>query len=381
MATSSAKRHRVFRSSRHIVGYWENGEFVLHQFASGRRAVVHLDALQVLNACREWTPLDAIVKSVPSMPAAWVRRAVKRLADASFIHRSDDRYSSVELAYDRWGAWGPVAAFFHSATRGVEWPDPELREQLELQLRAKADLVRPPAPVKTQRRLKQVALPSPRSTGEFPSVLLARRTWRGFSKVPVSLVDLSTLLWLTSGVQMWGESSAGEPVPFKTSPSAGAKHPIELYVLARNVRGLPRGIYHYACDQHRLGLVSRGLTTSQIQRFLGNQWQFRDAGLVVVMTAVVARTQWTYSTPRAFRSVLAEAGHVCQTFCLVATWLNLAPFCTMALADHAVEKALKIDGVAEIVLYAAGASRKPANGRWVQWPSHAPGRPYLPPNH
>jgi SagB-type dehydrogenase family enzyme len=194
------------------------------------------------------------------------------------------------------------------------------------------------------------------------------------------LRDLSTLLWFTAGVQRWGTTSAGERVPFKTSPSAGAKHPIELYVFARNVRGLRKGIYHYASDKHRLGLVARGVSARRLERYLGNQWQFREAGAVVMMVAVMARTRWTYPGPRAYRSILAEAGHVCQTFCLVATWLNLAPFCTMALADAAVEQVLDIDGVGTAALYAAGVGVKPEHGRWIQWPEHEPGKPYTPVN-
>src|SRR5439155_333967 len=65
------------------------------------------------------------------------------------------------------------------------------------------------------------------------------------------------------------------------------------------------------------------------------------------------------------------AGHVCQTFCLVATWLKLAPFCTQALADSRIEQDLGANGVDEILLYAAGVGTRPADGRWVQWPSTA----------
>ena len=52
--------------------------------------------------------------------------------------------------------------------------------------------------------------------------------------------------------------------------------------------------------------------------------------------------------------MLLEAGHFCQTFCLVATWLGLAPFCTAALVDEQVEKDLGLNGATETVLYAAG---------------------------
>ena len=82
---------------------------------------------------------------------------------------------------------------------------------------------------------------------------------------------------------------------------------------------------------------------------------------MMLMTAVFPRTQWKYPFARAYRVVLAEAGHLCQTFCLTATWLGLAPFCTMALADSRIEKDLKLDGVTESVLYVAGVGTRPAN--------------------
>src|SRR6266566_2232899 len=52
--------------------------------------------------------------------------------------------------------------------------------------------------------------------------------------------------------------------------------------------------------------------------------------------------------------VWGVTGHLCQTFCLVATWLGLAPFCTAALKDTLIERDLGIDGIRESVLYVAG---------------------------
>jgi len=157
------------------------------------------------------------------------------------------------------------------------------------------------------------------------------------------------------------ESRKAGDSPCKTSPSGGALHPAEAYLLARNVQGVPRGIYHYDALGHRLQEIRRGATPRPRSR---NYWQgsggFRDAAFVVFLAAVFHRTQWKYDYPRAYRAVLAEAGHLCQTFCLTATWLGLAPFCTMAFADTRIEKALSLDGISESVLYAMGAGTKPA---------------------
>jgi SagB-type dehydrogenase family enzyme len=80
------------------------------------------------------------------------------------------------------------------------------------------------------------------------------------------------------------------------------------------------------------------------------------------LSAVFARTRWKYDYARAYRAVLIEAGHLCQTFCLTATSIGLAPFCTMAFADSKIEKALGIDGISESALYVAGAGMPPKSG-------------------
>jgi SagB-type dehydrogenase family enzyme len=182
------------------------------------------------------------------------------------------------------------------------------------------------------------------------------------------LDDLATLLGLTWGVQRWVNFPGIGRVALKTSPSAGARHPIEVYVLAVNVENLPRGIYHYAPDNHHLELLKRNSSPRDIVKFLGNQWWYASAGALMLMTAVFPRTQWKYPDAAAYRTVMIDAGHVCQTFCLVATWLGLAPFCTMAFDQALVEKELAIDGVGESVVYAAGVGSPPSGADWAPWP-------------
>jgi len=65
---------------------------------------------------------------------------------------------------------------------------------------------------------------------------------------------------------------------------------------------------------------------------------------------------------RAYRAVLIDAGHLCQTFCLAATWLGLAPFCSMAFADSRIEQDLQLDGVRESLIYVAGVGARPRGG-------------------
>jgi SagB-type dehydrogenase family enzyme len=263
--------------------------------------------------------------------------------------------------------WHPLAALFHFATKDAEWVTEGQRRVREAALVAKARSSPPPAAYKPTSS-RERALPRREKDGEFRDVLLARRTWRGFGRRSIEIEDLGTLLDITFGVQMVGQAGKGVTALFKTSPSGGARHPIEAYVLAIRVNGLDRGLYHYSPQSRGLHLIRRGASAAQAVKYLCGQSWFRGTAVVVLMTAVLPRLWWRYGHPRAYRAVLLEAGHVCQTFCLAATWLGLAPFCTMALDDSRIERDLGIDGVHEALVYAAGVGTRPSDGRWVQWP-------------
>ncbi len=140
----------------------------------------------------------------------------------------------------------------------------------------------------------------------------------------------------------------------KTSPSGGARHPGEVYLMALRVKGLRAGLYHYHPARHQLTTITTNVTRDTARRYCAYQGYVRNAAALFLMTAVFPRTMWKYRHARAYRVVLLDAGHLCQTFCLVATWLGLAPFCTAALKDTLIEKDLGIDGIRESVLYVAG---------------------------
>jgi SagB-type dehydrogenase family enzyme len=222
-----------------------------------------------------------------------------------------------------------------------------------------------PAPTKRYRGAAAVHLPKPVG-GDFADVLLARRTWRRFSRSKdVTLAELATLLSLSLGVQQWVDASPRR-LPLKTSPSGGARHPIEGYVVvAKSIPGLAAGIYHYDGGRHRLERLRARVTRSRIASYYPSSGHFAAANVHIFLTAVLSRQVWRYPYARAYRAALAEAGHVCQTFCLTATWLGLAPFCLMGLADSRLEKDLGLDGIIESVVYAAGVGHRPKGTSWA----------------
>ena len=365
-----------YQTSPDLLCSWQDSMLALHDLPRGRRLAITTLALGVLAFCRIPRTIRDVSREFPALTSSAARQALEELVRHGLMRRAGA--GSNQSALQPWQPWAPAASFFHFATKDVPWASGQALQDLEDTSARRFLETGGPSPIKRVRSRTRIALTRSRATGEFAEVLLARRTWRAFSKAPVRFEALSQLLDLTFGVRHWAESEGGERVLLRTSPSAGACHPIEAYVIARSITGLPSGLYHYEADHHELALMRRGATAPQIERFLSGQWWYRTAAAVVLMTAVLPRVWTRYPYARAYRSVLLDAGHICQTFCLTATWLKLAPFCTMALADTRIERHLKIDGVNEVLIYAAGVGNRPAGGH-VQWPDRPPGKTYLAP--
>ena len=344
-----------FRRSTHLVSFWRGRFLFVRNYATGRESIVPPSTTDQLDFFSDWrTTSDFAAQHGLANAAA--RREVARLLREDLLQSSDRDPSPRERAMDRWTTWNPAAGFFHNVTRDNLYIDPLEGEQL---LHEKAKSVPVPARVKRFPGARSQALPRVRAIGEFPRVLLTRRTWRQFSKRPVTLDAFATLLGLTGGIHEWATVPGQAAFPLKTSPSGGARHPIEIYLLARRVQGVAPGLYHYAGDAHRLEFVKARRGTASVRRYLPTQFWYEDAAALVFFASLYERYQWKYADARAYRATLIEAGHQCQTFCLVATWLGLAPFCSMALADSEIDGDLGLDGVSESVLYAAGVGVRP----------------------
>lgn len=362
MRRSAPARVRV-RRSPHLVAYWRHGTLRLQNYATGETSRVSPALLTLLDCCDRWTTVDRIAAALPGARRATLTRAIARLVARTLLERSDRRDPRVArmAALD---SWNPEAGFFHTATKNVRfWTTAEARRRA----REGALLAPVPRPVKHYPGVRTIRLPPPRRDAQFPAVLLARRTWRRYSRRPVQLEDLATVLGLSAGVQLWAKGLGGE-LPLKTSPSGGARHPIECYIVARRVRGLPAGVYHYASARHELSRLRGPVKAARARAYVPQSGYFASAAVLVFFTAVFERQLWRYPYSRAYRAALIEAGHVCQTFLLSATWLGLAPFSVMGLADSAIERDLGIDGITESVLYAAGFGGAPRGVTWAPMP-------------
>jgi SagB-type dehydrogenase family enzyme len=363
--TRIVRRPRRYRRSRQLVCHWTHDGFSIANYATGLQTAGSPLTAEVLDFFGDWRTLDELGAHLPQFSRPALAAAVRILHKCTLLERSDAPRAAAR-AHESWATWDPAAGFFHFSTKDVPFGRDHETGEREFREHVKSHPM-PPAVVR-RRGAPFRALPAASRTGEFREVLEARRTWRRFGRRPLDLASLGTLFDLTFRIKEWMPVEGQGRVPLKTSPSGGARHPLEAYVLARKVRGLAPGLYHYRPDRHGLERLTKTATPGQIEDYLPSQYWYRGAAALVLITAVFERSRWRYDYPRGYRAVLIEAGHFCQTFLLAATWLGLAPFCSMALADSRIEGDLRIDGVAESVIYAAGVGTRPPGVARAQTP-------------
>ncbi len=181
-----------------------------------------------------------------------------------------------------------------------------------------------------------VELPEPWliSDVSLEEALALRRSTRSFSDSPLSLHDLSQLLWAAQGVTQ-------EKRGFRTAPSAGALFPLEAYAVAIDVGGLTSGIYKYQPQGHSLTLIEEGEHATGVYNAALQQESIRDAAVVICIAGVVERTSVKYGA-RAERYMLIEVGHAGQNVCLQAAALGLGAVTIGAFNDDMLKTALRL---------------------------------------
>ena len=159
-----------------------------------------------------------------------------------------------------------------------------------------------------------VELPSPETTDTMSveEAIQRRRSIRSYADEPLSLQDISQLMWAAQGIT--------DPVGnLRAAPSAGATYPLEVYVVVgRNcVIALDEGLYRYDLYEHHLEYILEGdLRSSLAEAALGQGW-VREAPINIVIAAVYERTTSRYGE-RGIRYVHMEVGHVGQNLYLLA---------------------------------------------------------------
>ena len=216
----------------------------------------------------------------------------------------------------------------------------------------------PSPPIEEDFSGKIIQLPDP-DTGSITAIDISvaienRESVRNYLSTPLSLEDLSYLLWCTQGIKwVLGEST------FRTVPSAGARHAIDTYLYMKNVTGLHAGLYRFLALDHSLGLISDDDRLSdKLNRAGLHQQCIDEAAVCFIWVADSYRMTWRYGE-RGFRDIFLDAGHICQNLYLSSQAVLCGVCAIGAFRDDEMNTLLSLDGEKKFTLYMATVGKIP----------------------
>lgn len=147
-----------------------------------------------------------------------------------------------------------------------------------------------------------------------------RRSVRNFSPNPLSLQEVSQLLWAAQGI-------TDSERKFRAAPSAGHVFPLELYLVTGNgtVQDLEPGIYHYDPFNNRLEKIVEGDQRYNLSQAAHQQKWVNDAPISLVITGNYQKMRDKYPDEElSTRFVNMEAGHVGENLYLESASMGLS---------------------------------------------------------
>ncbi|MCP4749867.1 MAG: SagB/ThcOx family dehydrogenase [Proteobacteria bacterium] len=186
-------------------------------------------------------------------------------------------------------------------------------------------------------------------TVDLTTAIEKRASHRSFRDEPLTLEELSYLLWATQGVRTRKKSGS----MLRTVPSAGCRHAFETYLCIFKVENLKSGVYRYLPLEHQLvlefaeeGLSEKIGTATHGQGFTGR------SAVTFVWTAVPYRMEWRYGQA-SYKVIAIDAGHVGQNLYLACSAVQAGTCAVAAYRQKLMDDLLRVDGKDEFVVYLA----------------------------
>jgi SagB-type dehydrogenase family enzyme len=221
-----------------------------------------------------------------------------------------------------------------------------------------AGLPQPPLELPWPDDVELIELPQPADlnipSADLRQMIEQRRSLRRYDRKPLSLDELSYLLWLTQGVKR----ITGRPATLRTVPSAGARHAFETYLLVNRVDGLEPGLYRFIATRHALMRVEAPADIDvQLTAASRQQEHVLLSAVTFIWVAVVERMTWRY-VERSLRYLFLDAGHVCQNLYLAAESIGCGVCAVDAFDDEPVNQLVGADGEGQFTIYMATVGKK-----------------------
>lgn len=187
-----------------------------------------------------------------------------------------------------------------------------------------------------------IKLQEPRVDGgiSLDKALAERRSIRSFGNEGLSFDEVSQILWAAQGVT--------DEKGHRTAPSALARYPLEVYLVAGNVTGLPSGVYRFSPQEHGLTVTVQGNVDDYYDASAGFEDWIKTAPAIFIITGALDEFNriGNHSPGSAApgkdmsRWVYVEAGAAAENLLLEVVGLNLAATYTAGFNESKIEELL-----------------------------------------
>jgi SagB-type dehydrogenase family enzyme len=203
---------------------------------------------------------------------------------------------------------------------------------------------------KEYTRFPKIKLPNPVSKDISNEILLKRRSCRDFSENKnnsITLQDLSDIIYYSCGEVFKGREFKDTK---RIHSSAGARYPLEIYVLNFKEGELEKKCYHYNVKNHELeDLWGINLNNKKdINKYFAYEWS-QNADCAIVITAIPNRSVRKYGE-RGYKYIYLEAGAVLQNMQNNAFVRGVGSVIMGGTNEKEIESLLDLDGTKETVM-------------------------------
>ncbi|MDP8219208.1 MAG: SagB/ThcOx family dehydrogenase [Candidatus Theseobacter exili] len=176
----------------------------------------------------------------------------------------------------------------------------------------------------------------------------SRKSVRSFADIPLSLQEVSQLLWAAVG--RIDDSTSGAT---RAYPSAGGIYPLKAFLVAGKVNSLDSGVYWYDWREHQLVRIVTGDKRAILASAALGQSCVKTAPATIVLVADFSAVKRFYGNRGRDRYISMDAGHAGQNISLQAEALGLGTVAIGAFHDEEVKKILQADN-APVYLFPVG---------------------------
>lgn len=233
------------------------------------------------------------------------------------------------------------------------------KELYSLETDQEKELPQPPVQKNCSPNAKIIDLVSPElfdcGTMSIMDVLKHRKSRRVYSDSPLTLKELSFLIWSMQGVKKIVNKGYAT---LRTVPSAGARHSFETYLAIMNVDSLDKGIYRYLPLEHKLVFLGyiENLNVKLSECCL-NQKFVSQSAVTFILTAIPYRMEWRYDIA-SYKLVAIDAGHAFENLYLSAEAINCGTCALAAYDQEKIDKLINVDGEDEFTVYIAPVGKQ-----------------------